>query len=364
MHGSFHFALMKIALDAMGGDRGSAPNLAGAQLALTAYPKISKLFLVGDEATLKRGMAEIRLQDRRIEIVHASEVVEMSDEAIASVRRKKDSSISRAVDLVKSGDAGAVVSAGHTGAAVAAAFFKLRCIPGVGRPGILSPFPNLVNPNGICYLIDAGANVDAKPEHLIQQAIMGSVYVSYVHGTKTPRVGLMSNGEEDSKGNAVTKEVFEFLSSLRERGFGFKGNVEGRDLFAAPIDVAVCDGFVGNVLLKGCEGTAKAIKGLIKTEFTKWWLPWRIIGALLTKGALKEAGQRLNYENYGGSPLLGVNGVCIIAHGSSGPIAIKNALRVGAECLEHEVNPHIAEAISAYLSSTAPVPAGSSPSAL
>lgn len=323
----------------MGGDFGAVPNVAGAKLALAEFSRIDTLFLVGDEAALKAEMQKAGLHDPRIEIVHASEVVEMSDSAVSAIRKKKDSSISVATELVKSGRAQAVISAGHTGAAVAAATLKLRTLPGVDRAGIASPMPNL---HGTCHLIDAGANVDSKPLQLLQQAIMGSVWAKYADGIDGPVVGLMSNGEEDSKGNEVTKEVFDLLRACPV--VNFKGNIEGRDILNAPVNVAVCDGFVGNVLLKGCEGTGKAMLKYIRSSITA--TPWRKFLAALLKPALKEAANKLNYEVYGGSPLLGVNGTVIIAHGSSSALAIKNALRVGMESIQHAVNAHIVDAVA------------------
>ncbi len=328
----------------MGGDHGSAPNLEGARLALAAYPEIDTLYLVGHEEEMRHGLTKYGISDKRVEIVHATEVVDMHEKAVGSVRRRSGASINVATELVKSGRAEAVISAGHTGAAVASSFFKLGRIDGIDRPGILTPFPN---EHGICYLIDAGANVDSRPEHLVQQAIMGWTYVKHVHGKDNPVVGLMSNGEEDSKGNEVTRDVFQRLSALRDHGFNFRGNIEGRDLLSSPIDVAVCDGFVGNVLLKGCEGTAKAIKNLMGEEIRKSFIAK--IGYLLVRPALRAAGARMAYETYGGSPLLGVRGVTIIAHGSSNAIAIKNAIRVAAETVSHQVNPHIEESIARFL---------------
>jgi glycerol-3-phosphate acyltransferase PlsX len=329
----------------MGGDFGPVPNLAGAALALAEYPHIEKLFLVGRPDELQAELSRIRLTDGRLEIVAASEVVDMHDSAVSAIRRKKDSSIAVATEMVRDGRADAVVSAGHTGAAVAASTLKLRTLPGIDRAGILTPFPN--EAQGVCYLIDAGANVDSRPEHLVQQALMGWTYVKHVHGRENPAVGLMSNGEEESKGNEVTKDVFARLAALRPLGLNFIGNIEGRDLLAAPVDVAVCDGFVGNVLLKGCEGTAKAFARALKSEVTA--SPWRKLLAAMLRPAFKGVHARMSYETYGGSPLLGVNGVTIIAHGSSNAVAIKNALRVAAEAISHRVNPHITESVTRFL---------------
>ena len=331
---------MKIALDAMGGDFGPPNLVAGAAMALREYARIEKLFLVGDTPQIEAELKKHSCNDRRIEIVHSTQVVEMSDKAVESVRRKKDSSISRAIDLIKQGDAAAVVSAGHTGAAVAATTIKLRMLPGVERPGIASIIPTESN---IFVLIDAGANVDPRPIHLLQYGIMGSVYSRHVLGYPNPTIGLMSIGEEDVKGSEFTKEVFK---QLKQSSMNFRGNIEGHDLFAHPVEVVVCDGFVGNVILKTCESVGDAIFNWLKHELTKNAM--RIAGAYLAQNAFRAIKKKVNYEEYGGSPLLGVNGICIIGHGSSTPLAIKNALRVAAESIEHEVNPHIVEEVRRY----------------
>lgn len=338
---------MKIALDAMGGDFGPTHLVGGAVMALKAYPKISKLFLVGDTPRIEAELTKLNCSDRRMEIVHASQVVEMSDGAVAAVRRKKDSSVTRAVDLVKKGDADAIVSAGHTGAAVAATTIKLRTLPGIDRPGIAAVIPSETN---IFVLIDAGANSDARAEHLIQYAIMGSVYSRHVLGYPSPSVGLMSIGDEDSKGSDLTKEVFKML---KQSSLNFRGNIEGHDLFGDPAEVVVCDGFVGNVILKTCESIAEAIFKWLKHELMRSTA--RMAGAYLARNAFRSIKKKTNYEEYGGMPLLGVNGICIIAHGASTPLAIKNALRVAAESIEQQVNPHIVEEIRRYHETTAPL---------
>ena len=331
---------MKIALDAMGGDFAPKNTVAGAVAALREYPHITTLYLVGDKPRLEKELKDNAYTDPRIEIVHATQVVEMSDGAVESVRRKKDSSVSRAVDLVKNGDAQAIVSAGHTGAAVAATTIKLRTLPGIERPGIASIIPTESN---VFVLIDAGANIDARPLHLLQYAIMGAVYSRHVLGYKNPAVGLMSIGEEDVKGTDFTKDVFKLL---KKSGLNFRGNVEGHDLFEDPVEVVLCDGFVGNVVLKTCEAIAHAVFQWLKHEIYK--TPMRKLGGMLAKGAFKAIYKKTNYEEYGGSPLLGVNGVCIIAHGASSPLAIKNAIRVAAESIAQEINPHIIAELQRY----------------
>jgi len=338
---------MKIALDAMGGDFGPPNIVGGAVMALKEYPHIEKLFLVGDTPRIEAELKQHGCNDARIEIVHATQVVEMSDGAVDAVRRKKDSSVSRAVDLVKKGDATAIVSAGHTGAAVAATTIKLRTLPGVDRPGIAAVIPSETN---IFVLIDAGANSDPRPDHMMQYAIMGSVYSRHVLGYQKPTVGLMSIGDEDMKGSDLTKEVFKML---KQSGLNFRGNIEGHDLFADPVEVVVCDGFVGNVILKTCESIGDAIFKWLKHELMK--SKTRMAGAYLARNAFLTIKKKVNYEEYGGMPLLGVNGICIIAHGASTPLAIKNALRVAAESIEQQVNPHIVEEVRRHHETTAPL---------
>src|SRR5437763_4390512 len=335
---------MKIALDAMGGDFGPPNLVAGAVMALREYSHITKLFLVGDSSKIESELTKHQCNDSRISVVHSTQVVDMSDSAWSAVRRKKDSSVSRAVDLVKRGQAEAIVSAGHTGAAVAASMIKLRTLPGIDRPGIAAVLPTETN---VFVLIDAGANIDARPQQLLQYAFMGTVYSRHVLGYKNPTVGLVSLGEEDVKGNEMTKEVFKML---KKRSLNFVGNIEGRHLFEDPVEVVVCDGFVGNVILKTCESIAVAIFKWLKHELAR--TPMRKAGAFLARNAIGTIKAKTNYEEYGGSPLLGVNGICIIAHGASTPLAIKNALRVAAESIEHQLNPHIVEEIRRYHETT------------
>src|ERR1700737_4546812 len=261
----------------MGGDFGPSNLVPGAVMALREYPHISKLFLVGDTAQIEAELKTLNYHDRKIEIVHSTQVVDMSDRAWSAVRRKKDSSVSRAVDLVKHGQADAIVSAGHTGAAVAASMIKLRTLAGIDRPGIAAVLPTETN---VFVLVDAGANIDARPEHLVQYAFMGTVYSRHVLGYKNPKVGLISLGEEDVKGNEMTKEVFKML---KKSSLNFVGNIEGRHLFEDPVEVVVCDGFVGNVILKTCESISVAIFTWLKHELTR--TPLRKVGALLARDA-------------------------------------------------------------------------------
>jgi glycerol-3-phosphate acyltransferase PlsX len=274
------------------------------------------------------------------QLLPASQVVEMGESGIESVRRKKDSSITRCVDAVKNGEASALVSAGHTGATVAAATVKLRTLPGVDRPGIASVIPAEQHP---FVLIDAGANVDPEPAELVAYAFMGSIYAEKVLGIHRPRVALLSIGTEDLKGNELTREAFKLLT---KSSLNFVGNIEGRDLFQRPVDVVVCDGFVGNVVLKTAEAAARAVMDWLKRELGRTLM--RKIGAWLALGAFRAIRRRTDPDEYGGALLLGVNGTCIIAHGASSAKAIKNAIRVARQSVNQHVNTVIVEEIRKY----------------
>jgi len=331
---------MRIALDAMGGDFAPVNPIEGVVAALREYDDFT-VILVGDEQKVRAELAkhDVRGFESRIAFHHASQVVDMVDSGLDSVRKKKDSSVSRAVDLVKEGKADAVVSAGHTGALVAAATIKLRTLPGIHRPGLAVVIPSQA---GGFLLLDAGANIDPAPEAVVGYAVMGSIYAREILGRKSPRVGLMSIGTEASKGNDFTKECFQLLSAAP---VSFAGNVEGHGLFGkAPVDVVVCDGFIGNIVLKTVEGLAKSMFVWLKDELMR--SPIRMAGAWLSQGAFKSIRKETNTEEYGGSPLLGVNGVCIKAHGNSSPKAIKNAVRVAREFMLQKVNCRIVEAIT------------------
>ena len=328
---------MRIAVDAMGGDHAPRAIVAGSVEAARLYPHITRLFLVGDSDALKRELEACGEVPASIEVCHATQVVGMEESPAVAIRRKKDSSISRSVDLVKSGEADAVFSAGNTGAAVAATTLKLRTLEGVDRPGIATVFPTPVKP---FVLIDAGATTDCTPDILVQFAVMGSVYSREIIGQSKPRVGLLSIGEEDSKGNEATKDAFKVLE---KSSLDFAGNVESRDIFNGVVDVVVCDGFVGNVVLKTSESVAHTISHWIKEECSK--NPIRILGALLARGAFKTIKQRSDPAMYGGAPLLGVNGICIIGHGSSSARAVCNGVRVAAESIEHRVTHRIVDGI-------------------
>lgn len=323
---------MRIAIDAMGGDFAPREVVAGAVMA-SALPNIDRLILVGDEKAIQDELSLCGGGNDKIQIHHASEVVGMGETPAQAVRKKKDSSIGRAVELVRDGLADAVMSAGNTGAAVAASALKLRTLPGVDRPAIATVMPTQKTP---VVLLDAGANTDCSPEQLMQFAVMGSVYSNKIIGQENPVVGLLSIGGEESKGNDVTKRTY---AVLQKSHLNFRGNVEGRDLFEGEIDVIVCDGFVGNVVLKTSESAATAIIRWIKSELTSNWI--RMAACSLLKGAFRNLKKRLDPEMHGGAPLLGVNGVCIIAHGGSSRQAIYHAIRVAAEAVEFHVNDDI-----------------------
>lgn len=321
---------MRIALDAMGGDFAPEAAIAGARQALDLLPDV-QLLVVGNKDRLSGLLKEHGLDKHdRVELVHAEQTVLMSDPSTAAIRGKKHSSITVAATLVSEGKAEAVVSAGHTGAAVAATTVKMRPLPGVDRPAIAVIMPSQSGP---FVLLDAGANVDSKAENLVQFAIMGEVFSKIALGTQKPRIGVISIGEEDVKGNELTKEVFKTLSSMP---INFVGNVEGKVIFQKFADVVVCDGFVGNTVLKASESMAKATMFWLKQAFSK--NPFRMTGALLAKEAFKELKEIGDYEEYGGAPLLGVNGLCIIGHGSSSPKAFKHAIRVATQFIKLKLN--------------------------
>ena len=332
---------MKIALDAMGGDYAPQNIVAGAVMALREYSHLSKLFLTGDSARVESELKKHGCNDGRIQIIHTTQVVDMTDSGLDAVRRKKDSSISRAVDLVKKGEAEAVVSAGHTGAAVTASTIKLRTLPGIDRPAIAALMPTETGNHFV--LCDAGANPDATPQQIVDNAIMALTYCEHVLGRKNPTAGLMSNGTEEYKGNQLTRAAFDLL---KESGLNFHGNVEGHDLFEGRVDVVVTDGFTGNVVLKTSEALAKSLFRLLRKELSANLS--RKAGALLCKPGFRAVRSATDADEYGGMPLLGVNGVTIISHGGATPMAIKNALRMACETLGHQLNPHIIEQVQRY----------------
>jgi phosphate acyltransferase len=322
-----------IALDAMGSDRRPKPEIEGAIQAARHYDV--RVVLVGPKATLEAELGRYpAISGLPIEIVHASEVISMDDKAVQAVRSKRDSSMRVGLRLVRDKRAVGFVTAGNTGAAMATAKMVLGAIPGVDRPALAAVFPTA---NGsVAELLDVGANVDCKPQNLEQFAVMGEIYFRTMFGTRRPRVGLLSIGEEEGKGNDLTKESFQLL---RQLPVNFVGNVEGRDLFNGHVDVIVADGFVGNVALKISEGLANLVRYTLK-ESLKATIT-RQVGYLLSRSAFADFKKRLDHTEYGGAPLLGVKGVCFITHGSSNANAIKNAIRVAAEFAQSGINEKI-----------------------
>ncbi len=319
-----------IALDAMGSDRAPKPEIEGAIQAARNYGV--HVLLVGPEHALQTELARYSAAGSLpIEIVHASEVITMDDKAVQAVRAKRDSSMRVGLRLVREGQAQGFVTAGNTGAAMATAKMVLGAIPGVDRPALAAVFPTALGT--AAELLDVGANVDCKPENLEQFAVMGEIYFRSMFGTRRPRVGLLSIGEEESKGNELTREAFHLLKKLP---LNFVGNVEGRDLYGGKVDVIVADGFVGNVALKVSEGVANLVRYTLK-ETLKATIT-RQVGYLLSRSAFADFKKRLDHTEYGGAPLLGVKGVCFITHGSSNMNAIKNAIRVAAEFAERNIN--------------------------
>ena len=329
---------MRIAVDAMGGDFAPKEIVRGAVEAAKKYD--CEIVLVGDEEQIRAEMHGEDPAALRISIVHASEVIGMNEHPAEAVRSKKDSSVVVATRLVKDGSCDAVFSAGSTGAAVAAAQLILHRIRGVGRPAIATPMPT---PDGVTLMLDSGANVDSKPEHLVQSGVMGSLYAQYVFGIEYPRVGLLNIGEEETKGNEQVKETYQLLKV--EPNIHFCGNAEGRDVPKGNFDVVICDGFVGNVVLKFAEGLAKTILGLIQEEIRGAGLMAKL-GALLLMPTLRRLGKRLDVREYGGAPLLGVNGCCVIGHGSSDAKSVASAIGVTVDYVNGKVLDQIRDALA------------------
>lgn len=323
---------MKIAVDAMGGDHAPQAVVAGAVQAAKEHGV--GIILVGIERIINAELKKHpQAQSLPIAVRNATEVVDMLDSPATVFRRKKDSSIRVANELVKSGEAVAVISAGNSGAAMATSLFVLGKLEGIERPAIATFMPTI---KGFCIVLDVGANVDCKPDHLLQFAIMGEVYAKYLLKNPNPCVGLLSIGEEVTKGNELTKEAFKLLS---ETSLNFIGNVEGRDVMSGKADVVVCDGFIGNVVLKVSEAVAETIGLMIRENIGDNVL--KKLGYILMRPTFRALKRRIDYAEYGGAPLIGINGISIISHGRSSDRAIKNAIRVAAEIARSEVNRHI-----------------------
>ena len=328
----------------MGGDHAPHSTLEGARLALAAHEDLY-LFLVGDENRLKSLVTHYGLRGElaaRIEIVHASSVVSMDDKATSILKDKKDSSIRVAAQLVRDGRADGIVSLGHTGAAMVASKMIMGTLPGVDRPCLAMAMPNMKGRPTI--LLDVGANVDSKPEHIAQFAIMGSLYAEEVLGIEHPKIGILNVGEEDGKGTDTTKGAAQVLKEL---DLNFCGNAEGRDIWNGNFDVIACDGFVGNVVLKSSEALAEGVFYGLRDAISQSWIS--MLGGLLVRPAMRKFLKRMDYEEYGGAPLLGVKGVSIIGHGRSNGRAVANAVRAALRGCEHHVVERIQDSLAALL---------------
>ncbi len=324
--------MRRIAVDAMGTDTAPQAEVEGSIQA--ARQKFAEVLLVGPEEPLKRELGRREARGLPIEVVHASEAVTMDDEGAKAFRRKRDSSIRVAARLVRDHKADGLISAGNTGAVMTTAKIVLGALEGVDRPALAAVFPTSTGKAAV--LVDVGANVDCKAHHLEQFAVMGEVYYRVIFGAKRPRVGLLSIGEEDHKGNDLTREAFLLLKQLP---LNFVGNVEGRDLYNGSVEVVVCDGFIGNVALKISEGLIEAVSTLLKGALSSTLSSK--VGYVLSRKAFQHFKKRVDYSEYGGASLLGVRGVCIICHGGSNANAVKNAIRVAAEFAEGDVNEKI-----------------------
>jgi glycerol-3-phosphate acyltransferase PlsX len=334
---------VRIAVDAMGGDLGSELPLRGAIAALEQRDDLEVILLGPHDAlekqlrTITGGSDEL---NKRLFIEHAPETIGMDESPVEAIRKKKNATVMVGFDLIRNNKADAVISAGNSGATMAAALRKLGRLKGVSRPGIAGFFPTLKKP---VMLMDIGANVDCRTQHLLQFAVMASSCSSLLRGNNNPSIGLLSIGEEASKGNSLVKETHELLS---KSPLNFIGNVEGRDVYKGNVDVIICDGFVGNIALKISEGFADAAMQMLKAEIIKSWRAK--IGYLLSKHAFEQFRRRVDYSEYGGAPLLGVNGISIICHGTSNAAAIQNAVFVAADMVQYKVNDGITRALAEY----------------
>ena len=327
---------MKIVVDAMGGDHAPQAVVAGVVEAVKELGCF--IVLVGQEDRIRQELRKYTYPSDRIELVHAPETIDMHEPATTSIRKKKDSSISVGINLLKGADHAAFVSAGNTGAVVCASTFNLGMMPGVERPGIGLVIPTL---NKFSFLIDVGANTDPKPEHLLQFALMAIVYAREVMGISQPRVGLLNIGEEESKGGEFQKQIHKLME---ERLRNFLGNIEPNEVFSGRCDCIICDGFVGNVMIKVSEGLMESAATLLRQEIRK--SPVAMLGALLMRSRLNYVKKYADYSEYGAAPLLGVNGVVMISHGRSNPKAIKNAIKAAQREVEHNIISRMMEEVS------------------
>lgn len=334
----------RIAVDAMGGDFGPRMVVPGALHAAKAGQ--AEVILVGDQDAIGAELARRDVKGLPVSVVHASQVVEMDEKPSEAMRRKKDSSIQVACNLVRDGAADGLISAGHSGATLACAMFTIGRVPGVERPAIATFLPS---ERSHTVIADVGANVDCKPFHLLQFGVMASVLAKTMLGRDNPVVALLSNGEEKGKGNQLAKETFDLL---RASSLNFVGNIEGRDLFAGNVDVVVCDGFVGNVVIKEAEGLASSMGRVLKGELRRGFFGQ--IGTMLALNALKRFSRLMDYTEYGGAPLMGLRGSCLICHGASNAKAMASAVRMAARFVTMEANSHLSEAVAANIDLTGP----------
>lgn len=330
---------MKLAIDAMGGDLAPQAVLEGVRLVLPELPADAALALYGDGAALKDGLAALGVDDARVRVVPTTQVIGFDEQPTLAIRKKKDSSMVRAVEAVANGEADCVISAGSTGALLTGGTLIIRRLKGVKRPALATVLPTM---DGCVLLLDCGANTDCKSEYLVQFALMGSAYMKRVMGVESPRVGLLNNGTEEEKGNELTKETY---ALLKEAPVAFTGNCEARDVLGGGFDVVVCDGFDGNIVLKGTEGTATLMMSLLKKGLTA--SPVTKFGALLCRPAFRTLKKKLDYTEYGGAPLLGVNGGVIKAHGSSNAKAFRSAILQGVRLVSSNVTELVGAEIGA-----------------
>lgn len=330
-----------IAVDAMGGDQAPGPEVEGAIAAVRE--RLAEVVLVGDEPRLRELVGKHGGLRPGLTIRHATQVITMDDHPSVAAKSKKDSSMRVAFDLAKRGEAKAVVSAGNSGAFMACALFVMKRTGGVDRPAVLTTFPTR---GGHCALLDMGLNVECRPQTLAQFAVMGSVFAKLRHGKERPRVGLLSNGEEASKGTELTRTTHKLLSAAVDKQFEYVGYVEGRDIFSGAIDVVVTDGFTGNVVLKTAEGVGQFVFDVMREEVLRTAVGK--LGASLLKGAFARLKKRVDYAEEGGAPLVGVDGVAVLCHGSSNAKAIKNAVRVAAQLVDGGLPQAVAQAIDKH----------------
>jgi len=323
--------MIRIAVDGMGGDFAPEAAVEGAVQAANEFDL--EIVIVGQEHVIKRELQKHKVTGGKLFIEHATDVVGMAESPVTAIKRKRNSSIAVCMDLIKRGEVNAMISAGNTGAVVASASISLGCLPGIKRPGIAISMPTT---KGVSLVMDVGANIDPRPEHLLQYAIMCDVYARYIHKIKRPTIGLLNIGEEESKGTELLKVTYKLL---RDSKLNFIGNIEGRDIFSGKSDCIICDGFVGNVLLKIVESISETVMHILKKELRKSIIS--MIGAFMLKPALDSWKRDTDAEELGAAPLLGLNGSVFIGHGGSNATAIKSAIKTAWQAVDSDINNHI-----------------------